>query len=91
MTSWSSASTSDRGLFPQVIRPRRPERLLGSGEVIAEAPGGLFVVKELVLLIEWLRPLHVVIAVDESRRRETLVTVYEPYPAEWSDDFRRRR
>jgi hypothetical protein len=46
---------------------------------------------ELVLLIEWVRPLHVVIAVDEGRRRETLVTVHEPLPAEWSDDFRRRR
>ncbi len=67
------------------------ERLLGSGEVIEEALGRPFVLKELVLLIEWLRPLHVVIAIDESRRRETLVTVYEPYPAEWSDDFRRRR
>ncbi len=67
------------------------ERLLASGEVIEEAPAGLFVVKELVLLIEWVRPLRVVIAVDESRRRETLVTVYEPWPAEWSYDFRRRR
>jgi hypothetical protein len=73
------------------IALREFERILGSGEVIEEAPAGLFVVKELVLLVEWLRPLHVVIAVDEGRRRETLVTVYEPYPAEWSDDFRRRR
>jgi hypothetical protein len=67
------------------------ERLLGSGEVIEEAAGGLFVVKELVLLIEWIRPLHVAIAVDENRMRETLVTVYEPYADEWSEDFRRRR
>ncbi|WP_045876781.1 DUF4258 domain-containing protein [Pseudofrankia sp. DC12] len=67
------------------------ERLLGGGEVIEEAAGGPFVVKELVLLIEWLRPLHVVVALDERRRRETLVTVYEPYPTEWSEDFRRRR
>ncbi|WP_322778465.1 type II toxin-antitoxin system Phd/YefM family antitoxin [Frankia sp. Cas4] len=28
---------------------------------------------------------------DGRRRRETLVTVYEPYPAEWSADVRRRR
>jgi hypothetical protein len=67
------------------------EGLLGKGEVIEEATGGLLITKELVLLVEWLRPLHVVVEVDESRRRETLVTVYEPYPAEWSDDFRRRR
>ncbi|SNQ46683.1 conserved hypothetical protein [Frankia canadensis] len=67
------------------------ERLLGVGEVIAEAPSGLLVVRELVLLIEWLRPLHVVVGVAESRRCETLITVYEPYPAEWSGDLRRRR
>lgn len=67
------------------------EQILVGGEVIAEAPLGLLLMKEIVLLIEWTRPLHVVVAVDEGRRRETLVTVYEPYPSEWTDDFRRRR
>lgn len=47
--------------------------------------------RELVLLLGWHAPLHVVIAVDEQRQEERLVTVYEPDPALWSVDLRRRR
>lgn len=67
------------------------ERLLTStGDVIEEtfvADG----VKELVLLVDWLRPLHVVVVVDERHREERLVTVYEPASDRWTDDHRRRR
>lgn len=48
-------------------------------------------VKELVLLVQWKRPLHVVIVVDDDREQERVATVYEPYPSEWTTDFRRRR
>jgi hypothetical protein len=65
--------------------------LLGEGEVVAEADIGLLVHKELVLLVQWLRPLHVVIVVDEVREEERIVTVYEPNFRDWTDDFRRRR
>lgn len=67
------------------------EELLGDGEVIGEqetAPGHL---KELVLVIDWKRPLHVVIIVDGVRGEERIVTVYEPDPERWSHDYRRRR
>jgi hypothetical protein len=47
--------------------------------------------KELVLLLEWVRPLHVVIVVDVARQEERLVTVDEPDPSEWTTDLRRRR
>ncbi|HEX7739638.1 MAG TPA: hypothetical protein VF426_08325 [Marmoricola sp.] len=60
-------------------------------EVIAEAHESDSEVKELLLVIEWLRPLHVVIVVDDARSQERVVTVYEPYPSEWTADFRRRR
>jgi hypothetical protein len=49
------------------------------------------VVKELVLIVDWQRPLHVVVVIDEIRHEERIVTVYEPDPARWSSDFRRRR
>jgi len=65
--------------------------LLGAGEVIAEAPAGSLASKELVLLVEWVRPRHVVIVVDSARQEERLVTVYEPDPAQCSPDLRRRR
>ncbi len=65
--------------------------LLGCGEINEEQetePGQL---KELVLVIDWRRPLHVVIIVDQVRGEERIVTVYEPDPERWSHDYRRRR
>jgi hypothetical protein len=47
--------------------------------------------KELVLTLAWRRPLHVVVIVDEVHQEDRVVTVYEPEPACWSTDFRRRR
>jgi hypothetical protein len=60
-----------------------------SGEVIEESEvvDGL---KELILVIDWRRPLHLVVAVDDTHREERVVTVYEPDPGQWSDDYRRR-
>lgn len=73
------------------LSPREFQTLLGVGEVIAEAEVGILAHKELVLLVQWIRPLHVVIVVDEIREEERIVTVYEPDPTEWTSDYRRRR
>jgi hypothetical protein len=67
------------------------ESLLDAGIVIEETLLADGPVKELVLLIEWLRPLHLVVIVDEIRREERIVTVYEPEPTRWQPGFRRRR
>ncbi len=67
------------------------EALLDTGIVIEEtrlADGRL---KELVLLIEWLRPLHLVVVADDVHQEERIVTVYEPEPTRWHPGFRRRR
>ena len=63
----------------------------GQAEVIAVAHESDTSVKELVLLVQWKRPLHVVIVVDDDREQERVATVYEPYPSGWTADFRRRR
>lgn len=47
--------------------------------------------KELVLVIEWARPLHVVVVVDARHQEERIVTVYEPDPDSWDAEYRRRR
>ncbi len=47
--------------------------------------------KELLLTLAWTRPLHVVVIVDEVHEEDRVVTVYEPEPARWSPDFRRRQ
>ncbi len=66
------------------------EVLLDGGEVIEELPvqDGI---KELVLIIDWSRPLHVVVVIDHVREEERIVTVYEPDEDRWSADFRVRR
>ena len=47
-------------------------------------------VKELLLIVESTRPLHVVVVVDDIRREERIVTLYEPDKDRWSADFRVR-
>ena len=64
--------------------------LSGYSEVIEEitvADG----VKEVVLLVDWRNPLHVVVVIDRWRREERVVTLYGPDGDLWSRDFRRRR
>lgn len=65
--------------------------LLGTGEVIEEHELDEGLLHELVLIVEWVRPLHVVFTVDERRPEERIVTVYEPDPDQWTPDCRRRR
>jgi len=67
------------------------ERLLDTGQVIEEHTLSAETVKELVLLVEWTRPLHIVVIIDQRRREERILTVYEPDPARWSPDLRSRR
>jgi hypothetical protein len=64
---------------------------LGTAEVIEERQLGPAKLKELVLVVDWVRPLHVVVVVDDEHQEERVVTVYEPDPDQWSSDYRRRR
>lgn len=49
------------------------------------------------LVLAWLKraepsvPVHVVVAIDESRDRILVVTVYEPAEEEWEDDWKTRK
>lgn len=67
------------------------ELALESAEVIEETSLEPTVLKELLLLIDWKRPLHVVVVVDSRSREERIVTVYEPHRDRWSGDYRERR
>lgn len=64
---------------------------LESAEVIEETTLESDVLKELLLLVDWKRPLHVVVVVDYQSREERIVTVYEPHGDRWSADYRERR
>ena len=65
--------------------------LLDAAEVIEEVELAPDASKELLLAVAWKRPLHVVVVVDAARREERVVTVYEPDPNRWTDEYRRRR
>lgn len=67
------------------------EHALETAEVIEETILEEGDVKELLLLVDWLRPLHVVVVTDDLRGEERVVTVYEPDPEIWSADYRMRR
>lgn len=62
-----------------------------SAEVIEEAVIDADALKELLLVVDWIRPLHVVVVVDDRRREERVVTVYEPDDDVWSPGYRERR
>jgi len=64
---------------------------LGAAEIIEESVVGSEQVKQLLLLVDWTTPLHVVVVVDDARQEERVVTIYEPDPDRWSQDYRRRR
>lgn len=51
------------------------EQLLGGGEVIEELRDSPEQTREIALLVEWTRPLHLVAAVDFGQQGERLVTL----------------
>lgn len=67
------------------------EAIIENAEIIEETVVGEHEVKQLVLAVEWTEPLHVVVVEDDARDEDRVVTVYEPDPNQWSDDYRRRR
>ena len=43
------------------------------------------------MIVEWSRPLHVVVVVDDTREEERIVTVFEPDKDRWTPDFKVRK
>ena len=65
------------------------ERLLDSGEVVEETRLGPLDHKQVVLVLDWRCPLHVVVVVDDVRGEERIITVYEPDRVRWLADTAR--
>ena len=64
--------------------------VLANGETIDDYPDDMPYPSRLALGWVHGRPLHVVAAYDECADQTIVVTVYEPDPAGWEADFRRR-
>jgi len=66
-------------------------RIVAEGEVIASDPDDLPFPSVLILGFDGARPIHFVVARDAQTMLCFVVTVYQPDPKVWSDDFRTRR
>lgn len=67
------------------------DHVLETAEVIEELPLETDTVKQVLLVVDWIRPLHVVVVVDDRRSEERVVTIYEPDDDQWTSDYRKRR
>lgn len=62
-----------------------------TGEVIFAYPDDSPLPSVLMFGMAGNRPLHVALAVDENNGKCHIITVYEPDPAKWHEDFKTRK
>lgn len=62
-----------------------------NGEVIEDYPDDIPYPSQLILAHISGRPLHVVIARNADADEVIVITVYEPDPEQWDDEFKRRQ
>ncbi len=80
-----------RRMFQRNVGVEDVRHVLTAGETIEDYPEEIPCPSRLMLGWCGKRPLHVV-AADNSKADETVViTVYEPDPAQWEPDFKRRK
>ena len=63
----------------------------GAFEIIESYPKDKYLPSYLVLTRHDGAPYHVLFAIDRDNENVRVVTAYRPDPAEWSDDFKRRK
>lgn len=66
-------------------------QILSIGEIIENYPDDFPYPSELRLGFSGSRALHVVSADVHNTQTTIIITVYEPDPAQWQADFRRRK
>ena len=77
-------------MFERAVSVDEVQAVLESGEMIADYPDDTPYASRLVLGWAGRRPLHVVAAYNAADDETIVVTVYEPDPAAWDPDFRRK-
>lgn len=78
-------------MFERQISPEDVRFAVESGETIQEYPDDTPYPSRLILGWKSQRPIHVVVADNEPGNEKIVVTVYEPDPNQWTDDFKRRK
>jgi hypothetical protein len=78
-------------MFERSISEEDIEHVLAHGEVIEEYPDDRPDPAFLLFAMMADRPLHVVIGLNESEQRCTVITLYEPDVRKFEPDFKTRR
>jgi hypothetical protein len=83
---------ASKRMFEREINDDDVEFLLKNGEII-ERYDDDYPLPSLLLngFSKNKRPLHLVVAVNRDEKRLIIVTVYEPDPLKWLDNFSRRK
>ena len=77
-------------MFERRVSVDEVQAVLRNGELIADYPDDTPYPSRLVLGWVGRRPLHVVAAYNAVDDETIVATVYEPDPAAWNPDFRRK-
>lgn len=82
---------ASKRLFERQISDNDVEYLLKNGEII-ERYDDDYPLPSLLINghTENKRPLHLVVAINENEKQLIIVTVYEPNPIKWLNNFSRR-
>ena len=78
-------------MFERRISVEEVLTILAAGEVVEEYPGDSPYPSRLILGWSGKRPIHIVAAHHSIENQEIIITVYEPDPAQWEANFKRRR
>jgi hypothetical protein len=78
-------------MFERRISSDDVRHVLQTGAAIQEYPDDTPYPSRLVLSYVDGRPLHVVVADNDAAHETIIITVYEPDPAIWESDFRRKK
>jgi hypothetical protein len=78
-------------MFERAISPDEVHTALADGEVIADYPDDTPYHSMLILAFVGKRPLHVVVARDDSARHCYVITAYVADQTLWKSDFRTRK
>lgn len=80
-----------RRMFQRGIDEKEVKDILEKGETIEEYPDDTPFPSRLALGWSAHRPLHVVVADNQKSGERIVVTVYEPSPDQWDNEFKRRK
>jgi len=80
-----------RRMFQRGIDEKEVKDILENGETIEEYPDDTPFPSRLALGWSARGPLHVVVADNQKSGERIVVTVYEPSPDQWDNEFKRRK